>query len=212
LLEKILLAYGIQTPSCLVAKSPEQAAEMARRIGFPVALKIASPDIPHKSDVNGVLLNLHNPAEVIHGYHQVVESSRAARPQAHIDGVCVQKMIAAGQDVIIGAIQDQQFGPLVMFGSGGTEVEGLRDISFALAPMTDEECEFLLESTWAGRKLKGFRSLAPADRPGVLDVLRRLAQLAADYPELAEIEINPLRVLSVGQGAVALDARARLAS
>jgi acetyltransferase len=99
-----------------------------------------------------------------------------------------------------------------MFGSGGTEVEGLRDISFALAPMTEEECEFMLESTWAGRKLKGFRSLPPADRPGALDALRRLAQLAADFPELAEIEINPLRVLGAGQGAVALDARARLAS
>jgi acetyltransferase len=210
-LETLLSAYGIQTPAISLAASPEQAAEMAVQIGFPVALKIASPDIPHKSDVNGVLLNLHDPAAVSHGFCQVVENARAARPQAQIDGVLVQGMIHGGQDVIIGAIQDQQFGALVMFGSGGTEVEGLRDISFALAPMTEEEGEFLLESTWAGRKLKGFRSLPPADRPGALDALSRLAQLAADFPELAEIEINPLRVMGDGQGAIALDARARLA-
>jgi acetyltransferase len=119
-------------------------------------------------------------------------------------------MTSGGQDVIIGAVQDQQFGPLVMFGSGGTEVEGLKDVAFALAPMTGEEAEFLLESTWAGRRLKGYRNLSPADRESVLEALRRVAQLAADFPELAEIEINPLRVLGVGQGSVALDARARL--
>jgi acetyl coenzyme A synthetase (ADP forming)-like protein len=211
ILDNLLAAYGIRTPASSLAASPEQAAEMARQIGFPVALKVASTDIPHKSDVNGVLLNLHDPAAVIHGFHQVIDNAQAARPQAQLAGVHVQAMIHGGQDVIIGAIQDQQFGPLVMFGSGGTEVEGLRDISFALAPMTDEEGEFLLESTWAGRKLKGFRSLPPADRPGALDALRRLAQLAADFPELAEIEINPLRVMGDGQGAIALDARARLA-
>jgi len=210
-LEKILSAYGIRTPASPLAASPEQAAEMALQIGFPVALKIASPEIPHKSDVNGVLLNLHDQAAVLHGFNQVVANARAARPQAHIAGVHVQGMTSGGQDVIIGAVQDQQFGPLVMFGSGGTEVEGLRDIGFALAPMTEEESEFLLESTWAGRKLKGYRSLPPADRDSVLDALRRVAQLAADFPEFAEIEVNPLRALGAGQGAIALDARARLA-
>ena len=99
---------------------------------------------------------------------------------------------------------------MVMFGSGGTEVEGLKDVAFALAPITSVEAEYLLDSTWAGRKLLGFRNLPPADRPSVVDALSRLAQLAADFPELSEVEINPLRVLSVGQGAIALDARARL--
>jgi acetyltransferase len=140
----------------------------------------------------------------------MLERVRSALPQAQITGVHVQAMTGGGQDVIIGALQDQQFGPLVMFGSGGVEVEGLRDIAFALAPMTEEEAETLLESIWAGRKLKGYRNLPPADRASVLEVLFRVAQLAADFPQIAEIEINPLRVLSAGQGAIALDARARL--
>jgi acetyltransferase len=212
ILEKILAIYGLHTPATLLASSPEQAAELAAQIGFPVALKIASPDIPHKSDVNGVLLNLHDPQAVVQGFNRVVKNARLTRPQAHIQGVHIQRMTSGGQDVIIGAVQDQQFGALVMFGSGGTEVEGLHDIGFALAPMTEEEGQSLLESTWAGRKLKGYRNLPPADRPSVLDALHRLAQLAADFPSLAEIEINPLRVLGAVQGALALDARARLAA
>jgi acetyltransferase len=112
--------------------------------------------------------------------------------------------------VIIGVVQDQQFGPLVMFGSGGLEVEGLKDVAFALAPLSPEGAEYLLESTWAGRKLRGYRSIPPADRPAVLDVLGRLAQMAADFPQIDEMEINPLRVLPHGQGAYALDVRSRL--
>jgi acetyltransferase len=113
--------------------------------------------------------------------------------------------------VIVGTIQDAQFGPLVMFGSGGVEVEGLKDVAFALAPLTRPEAEYLLESTWAGRKLAGFRNLPAADRKALLQVLYRLAQLAADFPQLAEIEINPLRVLPTGEGALAVDVRLRLA-
>jgi acetyl coenzyme A synthetase (ADP forming)-like protein len=212
ILEKILTAYGIHTPASRLALSAEQAAEIALQTGFPVALKISSPDILHKSDVNGVLLNLHDQAAVIHGFNQLMENAQLIRPHAQITGVHVQRMASSGQDVIVGAFQDQHFGPMVMFGSGGTEVEGLKDVAFALAPMTPEEAEFLLESTWAGRKLQGFRNLPPADRESVLDALGRMAQLAADFPELAEIEINPLRVLGAGQGALALDARARLSS
>jgi acetyltransferase len=109
--------------------------------------------------------------------------------------------------VIVGVVQDPQFGALVMFGSGGTEVEGLKDIAFGLAPLTEIEAEYMLEKTWAGRKLKGFRNLPAADRDAVLDVLLRLAQLGHDFPQLKEIEINPLRVLPDHQGAVAVDVR-----
>jgi acetyltransferase len=121
-------------------------------------------------------------------------------------------MILIGQEVIVGAVQDAQFGPLVMFGSGGVEVEGLRDVEFALAPVTPGEAEGLLARTWAGRRLGGFRNMPPADRAAALDVIRRLGQLAADFPQLAEIELNPVRVLPGSGGACAVDARARLAS
>jgi acetyltransferase len=212
----LLQAYGIPTVLIELARSPQAAAEIAARLGFPVALKIASPDILHKSDVGGVLLNLGDAEAVARGYAAVVARAQAACPQAEIQGVHVQRMIPAGQEVIIGMVRDPQFGPLVMFGSGGVEVEGLKDVAFALgpnvaAPFSRAEAGRLLDETWAGRKLGGFRNLPPADRPTVIDALLRLAQLAADFPQLAEIEINPLRVLPAGQGVFAIDARARIA-
>jgi succinyl-CoA synthetase beta subunit len=139
----------------------------------------------------------------------MTENIRRVKPEARILGVQIQRMIPAGQEVIIGAVRDAQFGPLVMFGSGGIEVEGLKDVGFALAPLTSEEADHLLESTWAGRKLSGFRNLPPADRQAVLNTLFRLAQLASDYAQIAEVEINPLRVLSPNQGAYAIDVRIR---
>jgi acetyltransferase len=206
----MLTAYGIATPQVGLAKTVDEAVRLAERFGYPVALKIASPDIPHKSDVGGVLLKLKEAQTVMHGFAAIVRNARLARPHADIRGVHVQRMLNSGQEVIIGAVQDPQFGPLVMFGSGGVEVERLGDVAFALAPVTREEAEFLLESTWAGRRLKGYRSLAPADREAVIDTLMRVAQLVADFPQIAEIEINPLRVLPEGQGAFAVDVRGRL--
>ncbi len=201
--------YGIPTLPLRLAATSEQAALAAAEMGFPVALKVASPDIPHKSDVNGVLLNLRDEETVRKGFEQIIANARLARPKAEILGVHVQKMLPDGQDVILGALQDAQFGPLAMFGSGGVEVEGLKDVSFALAPLTNADAGYLLQSTWAGRKLDGFRSLPPADREAVQEALFRLGQLAADFPQLAEIEINPFRVLPRGQGAIALDIRIR---
>ena len=216
-LQQFLEAYGIPIPPAGLATSPEEAAQLARQMGLPVALKVISPELIHKTDANGVILNLHDEAEVMEGFAQVLANVRALLPQANILGVQVQRMISGGQDVIIGAVQDRQFGPLVMFGSGGIEVEGLQDVAFSLAPITEEEAENLLHTTWAGRKLEGFRSLQPGDRAAVLAAIQRLAQLAADWPQIAEIEINPLRVLpggsgaAPGQGAFPLDVRARLA-
>jgi acetyltransferase len=208
----ILDAYGIATPRAELATTSHQAVDLAWQVGFPVALKIASADIVHKTEAGGVLLNLTDPDTVEEGFERVLGNARAAAPAARIDGVHVQRMITIGQEVIIGAVQDPQFGPLVMFGSGGVEVEGLRDVEFALAPVTPGEAEGLLAATWAGRRLGGFRNLPPGDRAAVLRIIRRLGQLAADFPQLAEIELNPVRVLPDGQGAFAVDARARLAS
>jgi acetyltransferase len=206
---RVLAAYGIAAPPIELAQTPEAAAALAERMGFPVALKIASPDLPHKSDVGGVVLGLCDPAAVAEGFTAMLRRVRAACPQAQLRGAHVQRMLPAGQEVIVGAVQDPQFGPLVMFGSGGVEAEGLRDVAFALAPLTCADAEALLEGTWAGRRLRGYRGLPPADRGAVLDALLRLAHLAADHPELAELEINPLRALAPGEGAVAVDVRIR---
>jgi acetate---CoA ligase (ADP-forming) len=207
----LLDAYGIKILTASLACSPEEAMQLAEAAGYPVVLKVASPDLPHKSDAGGVLLGVADSAAVLSGYEAILANVATARPEAQIDGIHVQKMLAGGQEVILGAVQDVHFGALVMFGSGGVEVEGLKDISFALGPLTTSDAEALLEGTWAGRKLLGYRNLPAADRPAVLDALFRLAQLAADLPELDEIEINPMRVMPSGQGAYALDVRARRA-
>jgi acetyltransferase len=207
---KLLEAYGIPAPRTLLAVTSEQAFSHAQQLGFPLVMKIASQDIPHKSDIGGVLLNIDTPEAAAHGFTELMQRGRAGHPGAKLLGVHLQPMLPAGQDVILGAVQDAQFGPLVMFGSGGIEVEGLKDVAFGLAPLTVEEAQHMLASTWAGRKLSGYRSMPPADGEAVLQALLRLSRLASDFPQLVEIEINPLRVLGASQGVAALDVRARL--
>lgn len=205
--QAILEAYGIKTAQMVLAENEDQAVEISREMGHPVVLKLASTDISHKSDVGGVLLNLADEGSIRSGYQTIIDLANQGSPGAEIQGVYVQQMIPSGQEVIVGTVQDPQFGPVAMFGSGGTEVEGLKDISFGLAPLTLPEINQMLRSTWAGRKLDGYRNLVPADREAVTDVLIRLAQLADDFPRFTEIEINPLRVLPEGQGAAAVDVR-----
>ncbi len=200
---------GIHTPPTGIAASPDEAVKLANKYGYPVAMKIVSEDIAHKSDAGGVLLHLSGAEAVSQGFAAILENARALQPLAEVQGVSIQPMYLSGQDVIIGAVQDPQFGPLVMFGSGGVEVEGLNDVAFALAPLTQAEALHMLEKTWAGRKLNGYRNIPPADRQAVIDCLLRISQLAANLPELVEFEINPLRVFAPGEGALALDIRAR---
>ena len=119
-------------------------------------------------------------------------------------------MVPLGQEVILGVVQDPQFGPVMMFGSGGTEVEGLKDLSFSLAPVTEIEIDTMLQKTWAGRKLEGYRNIPPADIKALRDIMVRLGQLANDFPQFAEIEINPLRIFPEGKGAAAVDVRVSL--
>ncbi len=207
---EMLAAYGIPTPRAALATTANEAVDLAWQMGFPVVLKVASPDIVHKTEVGGVLLNLQGPDAVKAGFAAIMAGARAAEPAARLDGVHVQRMVTTGQEVIIGAVRDPQFEAIVMFGSGGVEVEGLRDVEFSLAPLNEAEANGLIDRTWAGRRLAGFRNLPPADRAAVTDLIRRLGQLAADFPELVEIELNPVRVLGVGEGAIAVDVRARV--
>ncbi len=207
---ELLEAYGIRTLRVRLAKTPDEAVAIAAEVGYPVVLKIASPEISHKSDVGGVALGLKDAAEVRAAYATVLERVRAARPDAAIEGMHVQRMVPTGQDVIAGVVRDPSFGPMAMFGSGGVEVEGLKDVAFGLAPLYPADVERMFASTWAGHKLKGFRNLPPADQPAAEDTLARLAQLAADFPQIEEIEINPLRVLAAGQGVAAVDVRGKL--
>jgi acyl-CoA synthetase (NDP forming) len=194
--------YGIPSAPLQLACSATEAGRIAGKLGFPVVMKVASPDISHKSDVGGVLLDLSSAAEVRRGYTNIIQNVGAARPKASITGVYLQKQFPPGQEVIAGMLRDPQFGPLLMFGSGGVEVEGLNDVAFALGPLTHDQALQLLQKTWAGRRLEGFRNLPPADKDAVIEVLLRLSRLVEEQQEISEIEINPLRVFEKGVAAI----------
>lgn len=203
--DEILRNYGIETARMKLALSVEEVETIANEIGYPLVMKIASADILHKSDVGGVVPDIRDSESLHIAYTQMIERVTTAKPEARIEGVHLQRQIPSGQEVIVGAVRDPQFGPLMMFGSGGVEVEGLRDVAFALAPLTPAEALKMIRRTWAGRKLAGFRSIPPADEAAVAGVLVRLSQLIMDHDSISEIEINPLMVLR--KGAVAVDVR-----
>jgi acetyltransferase len=207
---QLLQAYRIDGPREALTTSGEAAAQWAEQAGYPVVLKIASPDVPHKSDIGGVALDLNTAQSVRSAFEQVVAKVRAAQPEARIDGVVIQQMVRHGQEVIVGAVRDEQFGPLIMFGAGGVEVEGRRDVAFGLAPLSRAAAETMIDATFAGKQLRGLRGSAPVDREAVIDRVLRLAQFISDFPQVAEVEINPLRVMN--EGAVAIDARIRVIS
>ncbi|KAA0274465.1 MAG: CoA-binding protein [Chloroflexi bacterium] len=202
---ELMTAYGIPSAPIKFARTEDEAVEIANELGYPVVMKIASPDILHKSDVGGVVLNIKDAASLQTAFTKMLTQIRSRVPPPKVDGVHLQSHIAEGQEVIVGMMRDEQFGPLMMFGSGGVEVEGLKDVAFCLGPLDQAEAEDMMRKTWAGRKLKGFRSIPPVDEGSVRDVLINLSRLAAEHDEIEEIEINPLRVLS--KGAVALDVR-----
>ena len=206
----LLAAYGIALPPTRLTASADEAAALAGEVGYPVALKLASPDITHKSDIGGVALNLMDGEAVRAAFGRIVEAARAAYPEAVIEGASVQKMLTRGQEVIVGMRRDPQFGPLVLVGSGGVEVELVRDVAVGISPLTHAEAERMLDATHAGVRLKGWRNVPPADREAVLDAMLRLSQVACDFPAIAELEINPLTVLPRGQGAWAVDVRGSL--
>ena len=203
----LLAAYGIATPAEFLATSPHEAADFARRVGFPVVLKLISPDILHKTDIGGVILNVQDEQAASAGFETIVARARAAHPDAHVRGVQVQKMISGGQEVIVGVTRDPTFGPLVMFGLGGVYVEALADVSFRLAPLTAADAEEMIDEVRSARLLTGLRGAPAADRAALVDAIVRVGQLAADHPEIAELDINPLLALPEGQGVIAVDAR-----
>ena len=210
LASQMVSAYGIKIPEGWVASSAEDAYQAAERIGYPVAVKSNSAEIMHKSEVGAIILGLQDGDQVIQTYQQMMSDIRERSSRIVFDQVLVQQMVEGGQEVILGAIRDPQFGPLVMFGSGGVEIEGLKDVAFALAPIHREEAEKLVAKTWAGQKLGGYRGIQAADRGAVLDAILRIGQLVLDFPQITELEINPLVALPMGAGVLAVDVRMRV--
>lgn len=203
----LLQAYGIPAPAELLATDPDEAARAAERIGFPVAMKLISPDILHKTEAGGVILNIQTARAARSAFAALIERGRAAHPAARLRGVQVQQMVSGGQEVIIGVKRDPTFGPTVMFGLGGIYVEILADVSFRLAPLSAADAEEMLDEVRSAKLLAGVRGAPPADRSALVNAIVRLGQLAADHPAIAELDVNPLLALPEGQGVMAVDAR-----
>jgi len=207
----VLKAYGIPIVATqAVGASADEAVAAARQIGFPVALKILSPDIGHKSDAGGVRLNLRDEAELRAAVDTMLAQVRAALPQARLRGFTVQAMVhrPMAQELIVGASVDPSFGPVLLFGQGGTAVEVLADHAIALPPLNRVLAHELISRTRVAKLLAGYRNHPPAQLDAIADVLIALSQMLADLPELAELDINPL--LADAHGVIALDARLRV--
>ena len=207
---EILQAYGFVTPRGIVASSAEQAANIAEQIGYPVVLKIWSPDILHKTDVGGVKLGLNSEQEVMDAFDLMMYRIPRKAPDADILGVLVQEMVRGRLEVILGMHRDPRFGPLMMFGLGGIMVEVLRDVAFYLAPITAGEAREMLAGTRTYQILRGVRGQEGADIDAIAECLQRLSQLVTEFPQIQDMEINPLVVGPEGSSPIAVDARISL--
>ncbi len=204
---RILECYGLPTLPWNVANSPDEAAATAERIGFPVALKILSPDVVHKFDVGGVLLNLRTPEEVREGFQSILASVKKHYPDGNFRAVLVQAMAKPGREVILGLKRDRQFGPILMFGLGGIYVELLRDVTFRFAPVRELGAYRMVQGIKTYRLLEGVRGQPPADIDAIVQCIERLSQLSLELEDIEELDINPLIVYEKGSGAVVADVR-----
>jgi acetyltransferase len=203
----VLSAAGVPVSAWAVASSAGEASARAAEIGFPVALKVVSEPFVHKSDVGGVLLNLGSVKEVEEGYERLAALIRATSPTAAEQSVLIQKMVAHGLEIFVGGKQDPTFGPVVLVGLGGVYVEVLGDVALRVAPVTQREARGMLDEIRGGRLLGGSRGEPPADREGLVAIIQRISQLLYDLPEIRELDVNPLKVLSAGNGCMAVDGR-----
>ena len=208
---KVLNAFALPLPRGGVCHTSDEAAELARAIGFPVALKLASRQIVHKTEVGGVQLNLLNEASVRQAFAAIHDRLAEENKLAAFDGVLVQPMISGGVELMVGVTQDPSFGPLIAFGLGGIHVEILKDICFRVTPITDHDAREMVRSIHGYRLLEGYRGHPPADITAIEDLLLRVARLVEEVPEIGELDLNPVIALPPGQGCLIVDARIRVA-
>ena len=207
---EVVEAYGITVPRMRTAQSGVEAVKYAEELGYPVAMKIVSPDILHKTDVGGVALNLKTAEEVRTAFDGIMSRVQLFMPSARISGIMVHRMIPSGREMIIGMSRDVQFGPLIVFGLGGIYVNFLRDVSFRLAPLFDREVKEMIEETKAYTLLKGIRGEPPSDIDTLKETILRVGQLVWDFPQILEMDINPVIVYQEGEGCIALDVKITL--
>lgn len=203
--KQLLEASGIPTTRTRLATTKDEALAAAREIGFPVVLKIMSPDVVHKSDSGGVRLNLADEAAVGEAFDGIMAAVKKAVPDAHIQGVSVQGMAKPGTEVIVGLTTDAQFGPVLMFGLGGIFVELLKDVAFRIVPLEPKDANQMVREIKGFPVLEGFRGSEPADLGALEDVILKLSAFAEEHPEVKELDLNP--IFAYSDGAIAVDAR-----
>ena len=201
----ICMEYDIPVTKFELAKNEREAVEFAEKIGYPVVLKIVSPDIIHKSDAGGVMVNLKSKVEVKNAYGQILENAKKYKATAKIVGVLVQEMAPQSTEIIVGAIKDPQFGQTLMFGLGGIFVELFKDVTFRVAPITQEDAREMVTEVKAYPVLKGYRNSPPADIEAIINILLNTSRLIMDNPEIKELDLNP--IMAYGNGAKTVDAR-----
>jgi len=206
--KQLLKEAGVPTTDTRLATSRAEAVALAREIGFPIVLKIISPDIVHKSDIGGVKVGLADSAAVGTAYDEILAAARVKQPGSRIDGVSVQNMARPGVEVIIGMSKDPQFGPVLMFGMGGILVELLKDVSFRIVPITQRDAGKMIKEIRSFPLLEGYRGSEPADIRALEDILLKISALVAKNPEIKEMDINP--VFARRDDAIAVDARIML--
>jgi len=203
--KQVCTEYGIPVTRFKVAKTLEEAVNFADEIGYPIVLKIISPDIIHKFDVGGVVLNLENSKEIGEAYEEILKNVKKHKPDAKITGVLVQEMAPSSTEVIVGAIKDPQFGPALMFGLGGVFVEILKDVTFRIAPVSEQDAREMITEIKAYPVLKGYRGQPPADIEAIVKILLSTSRLMMDHLEIKELDLNPIMVYE--KGAKTVDAR-----
>jgi len=208
---EVLSAYGFRVPEAQLARSADEAVQIAEGIGYPVVMKISSPDILHKSDIGAVRVGIADPVQVADTFDLIMLRTQRYMPNAQLRGVLVQEMIRGGKEVILGVSRDPQFGPLIMFGLGGIYVEVLKDVSFRVAPLDRRHATQMIHEIRGAPLLGGVRGERPADTDAIIDGLLRVSQLTLDFPEIVEMDINPLAALEPGRGVVAIDSRITIA-
>jgi len=203
--KELLKKAGIPVVEAKLARSKKEAVSLSREMGFPVVLKISSPDVVHKSDSGGVKLGLANAAQVGKAYSQIISSIKQAYPEARIDGVSVQTMAPPGVEVIVGMTKDPQFGPVLMFGLGGILVEVLKDVSFRIVPVSERDAREMIKEIKGYPLLQGYRGQKPASIPALEQLIVKVSQFVEKNPQIKELDLNP--IFAYPDRAVAVDAR-----
>jgi acetate---CoA ligase (ADP-forming) subunit beta len=203
--KELLKKAGIPVVETRLAHSKTEAAAIAKDIGFPVVMKIASPDVVHKSDAGGVKVGLANGSQAGKAYTDIINSVKAKYSHAYIEGVSVQRMAKPGIEIIIGMSKDPQFGPVLMFGLGGIMVEIIKDVAFRIVPLAREDASDMVHEIKGYRLLEGFRGADPADVPALEDLLLKVSAFVEKNPQIKELDLNP--VFAYKDGVIAVDAR-----